>query len=216
MGWCGYYWTLDHPGEPEVVTVGLLTDAICHAMGAERQDAARIAETVLCFFGFGDSTLDNVLEREERAMFYALESAGLMCQRSLPFSIHKSDDWRITTWRLSRGDIALSAARFHKAPVQEDPGMVYAALPRAVWDRHRDVEGDVGCVVAEGVRGGRELKDSGIPGTLRTRDPRRGLEPRNRTPAPLPRGEGTGEACRTDPAGLVPRPTDPALVPLGP
>lgn len=60
-----------------------------------------VADTVLFYFGPGDRVLDNMLEPEDRALFYRLEEAGLLRSEEESLLLPISERaWHIRTWVL--------------------------------------------------------------------------------------------------------------------
>ncbi|MEA3166400.1 MAG: hypothetical protein QOJ26_1272, partial [Thermoplasmata archaeon] len=52
--------------------------AISNRIGIEEEDAVRDANFVMDIFGFDDRVIDNVLEPEDRQLFYILEEEGML------------------------------------------------------------------------------------------------------------------------------------------
>src|SRR5438445_757927 len=60
----------------EIITVEDLSQAIQDRIGLVTEEAERDAEFVMDIFGFNDRIIDNVLEPEDRQLFYILEQDG--------------------------------------------------------------------------------------------------------------------------------------------
>lgn len=68
-------------------------------------DLKETAETVLNFFGFNDRIIDNLLEPEERDVFYMLEDSGLIKSEREEINLYDGKEWRVHYWVLKKDDI---------------------------------------------------------------------------------------------------------------
>jgi len=71
----------------------------------EENDAAKGADLVLNFFGFEDKIIDNILEPQDRQLFYALENAGFLKSEMEETTLYDSRGWRIHYWVLQKNVI---------------------------------------------------------------------------------------------------------------
>ena len=84
--------------EDSIVTVEELTQAIRNSpdnKGIPEEEAYDIARHVLNFFGYSDRIIDNVLEPEDRDMFYMLEDATILTTEREETTLYDGREWRI-------------------------------------------------------------------------------------------------------------------------
>jgi hypothetical protein len=91
-------------------------------------------------FGFDDRIIDNILEHEERQLFYLLESVGFLSTEREEIFLHDGRSWRIHYWTIKKKKIRLfSERRFHDQSyrvekVEKTPyETIYSYLPKYVW-----------------------------------------------------------------------------------
>lgn len=122
----------------EVVTLQemrLALHAVLGGKGVSRPDTDKLADYLMNFFGFEDFIIDNVLDAEDRDVFYTLEEEGLLRTESEEIYLLKGKMWRIHYWILKKREI-LSLAREKAAEVrQKDDGYAtcYKEVDDAVW-----------------------------------------------------------------------------------
>ncbi|MCA1814006.1 MAG: hypothetical protein LC624_08650 [Halobacteriales archaeon] len=119
----------------EIITVEDLSQAIQERIGLIPDESDRDAEFVMDIFGFNDRIIDNVLEPEDRQLFYILEEEGLLTTEREETTLYDGREWRTHYW-LFRKDRILGAAQQHRAKAAEkaeDLGGIYADLPEDVW-----------------------------------------------------------------------------------
>lgn len=121
------------------VTKQDLTRAISDRLSVPRAVAAESAEYVLELFGFEEQVIDNVLDAEDRQLFYNLESCGILTTRSEETQLYNGQEWRTHYWLL-RSDRVLAAseeerAREARREAEAAGADVYAELPAECWAR---------------------------------------------------------------------------------
>ncbi len=128
----------------ETLTVDDLTTAIKNCVdGQEMQhNAARsMAEHVLNFFGYSERIIDNILEQEDRDVFYMLEDAGLLTTEREQTTLYDGREWRIHYWLFQKDRILKLK---HQNTVIEEEDMdsksVYDDIPEGVWSSRMGVE----------------------------------------------------------------------------
>lgn len=109
-------------------------------MGDEdAQEVTRVVED--CFIG-EDEVNDEDLEKETRALFYTLESEGLLTFRRTEYKFEGAVR-RAFFWRLTEA-VTAAAPPPAEAPAalhpDEETERLYLALQEAVWDRSHGVE----------------------------------------------------------------------------
>jgi len=89
----------------DVITLDNLTKAIANRIGIDIDEAQRDAGFVLDIFGFDDRVIDNVLEPEDRQMFYILEEGGILTTEREVTTLYDGREWRTHYWRLRKDTI---------------------------------------------------------------------------------------------------------------
>lgn len=96
-------------------------------------------------FGFDDRIIDNVLEHEERQLFYLLESEGILNTERDEITLYDGRIWRIHYWLLRKnkiyqysqceiGDIdRVKMEKVHGLPHKT----IYSSLPKYMWTARR-------------------------------------------------------------------------------
>lgn len=121
-----------------VVSLNRLTEAIVNSYkehNMTREDAQNMAYHVLNFFGFGDRIVDNILEPEDRDLFYMLEDFGLLVTEREETTLYDGREWRIHYWLLKKNAIANMACDDRGQCSQSDDYNVYKEIPDEVWAR---------------------------------------------------------------------------------
>jgi hypothetical protein len=89
----------------DVITLDNLTKAIANRIGIDIKEAQRDAGFVLDIFGFDDRVIDNVLEPEDRQLFYILEEEGMLTTEREETTLYDGRGWRTHYWRLRKDTI---------------------------------------------------------------------------------------------------------------
>ncbi|MGQ0536562.1 MAG: DUF6015 family protein, partial [Methanobacteriota archaeon] len=78
--------------------------------------------------------IDNVLEPEDRQLFYILEEEGLLTTEREETTLYDGREWRTHYW-LFRKEKILGYANEHRSKTQEDEKEfeIYSELPEDVW-----------------------------------------------------------------------------------
>lgn len=97
-------------------------------------EVSQVAEYLLGFFGFGTEVIDNVLQPEDRDVFYMLEEEGLLSTRQEEVMVTRGKMWRIHYWvlRVDRMQEALEALREPRDEYQD----LYDSISEEIWARH--------------------------------------------------------------------------------
>ncbi|MFO8051307.1 MAG: DUF6015 family protein [Thermoplasmatota archaeon] len=121
-----------------IVSLNRLTEAIINSYREQhmsREDAQNMAYHVLNFFGFGDRIVDNILEPEDRDIFYMLEDFGLLVTEREETTLYDGREWRIHYWLLKKHSINTMACEDGRnCPSLEDYD-IYEDIPDEVWTR---------------------------------------------------------------------------------
>lgn len=126
-----------------IVTVEDLAKAIANRVGISLEEARRDASFVLDIFGFQDRIIDNVLDPEDRQLFYILEEEGMLTTEREETTLYDGREWRTHYWVI-RKDVILKYAReenkrsesvLSNKPVIEDISdeAIYDELEEDVW-----------------------------------------------------------------------------------
>ena len=124
--------------EDSIVTVEELTQAIRNSpdnKGIPEEEAYDIARHVLNFFGYSDRIIDNVLEPEDRDMFYMLEDATILTTEREETTLYDGREWRINYWLFRKDKIRQLMDDDGKNGNNEEEETVYDDIPLDAWDR---------------------------------------------------------------------------------
>ncbi|HDM67135.1 MAG TPA: hypothetical protein ENG62_01955 [Thermoplasmatales archaeon] len=136
-----------------IITLEDLSKAIANRIGVDIEEARRDAEFVLDIFGFDDRVIDNVLDPEDRQLFYILEEEGMLATEREETTLYDGREWRTHYWQI-RKDVILKYAndksaaggrrtvmRNEKKPLQPIEDLseeeVYKQLDEEVWASRR-------------------------------------------------------------------------------
>ncbi len=121
----------------DLITVEDLSQAIQDRIGLPQEEADRDASFVMDIFGFDDRIIDNVLEPEDRQLFYILEEEGLLTTEREETSLYDGREWRTHYWLFRKDKILgiagttpgeLASREFQESDIYDD-------LPEDVWAR---------------------------------------------------------------------------------
>ena len=93
-----------------IITLGDLSKAIANRVGIGIEEARRDAGFVLDIFGFDDRVIDNVLDPEDRQLFYILEEEGMLTTEREETTLYDGREWRTHYWVI-RKDVILKYAK---------------------------------------------------------------------------------------------------------
>jgi hypothetical protein len=89
-----------------IITLDDLSKAIANRVGIGIDEARRDAGFVMDIFGFQDRVIDNVLDPEDRQLFYILEEEGMLTTEREETTLYDGREWRTHYWVI-RKDIIL-------------------------------------------------------------------------------------------------------------
>ncbi len=122
-----------------ILTVENLTEAIQNSVGPNpigREEAQRMAEHMLNFFGYNDRIIDNVLQPEDRDVFYMMEDSGLMTTEREETTLYDGREWRINYWLFRRERIReLMDCPNLDCPSEQSEYDFYEEIPEEIWSR---------------------------------------------------------------------------------
>ena len=133
-----------------IITLEDLSRAIANRVGVDIEEARRDAEFVLDIFGFDDRVIDNVLDPEDRQLFYILEEEGMLATEREETTLYDGREWRTHYWQI-RKDVILRYARekrvhrtelyTDKKPIQPIEDLseedIYEQLDEDLWTSRR-------------------------------------------------------------------------------
>lgn len=88
-----------------IITLDDLSKAIANRVGIDIDAARRDAGFVMDIFGFDDRVIDNVLDPEDRQLFYILEEEGMLTTEREETTLYDGREWRTHYWRLKKDTI---------------------------------------------------------------------------------------------------------------
>ena len=93
-----------------IITLDNLSRAIANRIGINIEEARRDAGFVLDIFGFDDRVIDNVLDPEDRQLFYILEEEGMLATEREETTLYDGREWRTHYWQIRKETILRYAA----------------------------------------------------------------------------------------------------------
>ena len=123
-----------------ILTIDNLTKAIQNSVGdqgIDKTEARRMAEHMMNFFGYSDRIIDNILEPEDRDVFYMMEDSGILVTEREETTLYDGREWRINYWLFCKDRIhELTHQKQKKNSKEEEEEFgVYEDIPEEVWTR---------------------------------------------------------------------------------
>ena len=87
---------------PNIITLEDLSRAIANRVGIDIEEARRDAGFVLDIFGFDNRVIDNVLDPEDRQLFYILEEEGMLTTEREETTLYDGREWRTHYWVIKK------------------------------------------------------------------------------------------------------------------
>ncbi|MBS3773507.1 MAG: hypothetical protein KGY55_04820 [Candidatus Thermoplasmatota archaeon] len=119
-----------------VVTLEDLATAIANRVKIDVEAAMGDANFVMDLFGYEDRIIDNVLEPEDRQLFYILEEEGMLTTEREETTIYDGRTWRTHYWFLNKQTI-LGYKEGQEASSKEEKEQeiegVYEDIPDEMW-----------------------------------------------------------------------------------
>jgi len=124
------------------ITLDDLSKAISNRVGIDIYEAQRDAGFVMDIFGFDDRVIDNVLDPEDRQLFYILEEEGMLTTEREESTLYDGREWRTHYWRLRKDTIlryskeANGTRRYlidKKQPVNVSDDDIYNNIDEDMW-----------------------------------------------------------------------------------
>jgi hypothetical protein len=89
----------------KVITLKELSKAIANRLNVDKKEARRVACFILDLFGYEERIIDNVLDIEDRQLFYLLEEEGMLISGREETILHNGREWLTHYWQLNRKKI---------------------------------------------------------------------------------------------------------------
>ena len=89
----------------DIITLNDLSKAIANRVGIDIEEARRDAGFVMDIFGYDDRVIDNVLDPEDRQLFYILEEEGMLTTEREETTLYDGREWRTHYWVLKKNII---------------------------------------------------------------------------------------------------------------
>lgn len=93
-----------------IITYEDLSKAVQNKMEVTEDISNDIAFRVLSYFGFKDEIIDNVLDQDDRRMFYFLQDVQMLQTRWEEAVLPNGRTWRVFYWMLNTDNILRAAA----------------------------------------------------------------------------------------------------------
>jgi len=88
-----------------IITLDVLSKAIANRTGIDIDEARKNAGFVLDIFGYNDRVIDNILDYEDRQLFYILEEEGMLTTDHEDTILYDGREWRTHYWILKKNTI---------------------------------------------------------------------------------------------------------------
>jgi hypothetical protein len=125
-----------------ILTLDDLSKAIANRVGIDIDEARRDAGFVMDIFGFDDRVIDNVLDPEDRQLFYILEEEGMLTTEREETTLYDGREWRTHYWRLRKDTILQYSKEENgtrkylidkKQPVNVSEDDIYNTIEEDMW-----------------------------------------------------------------------------------
>ncbi len=109
-----------------------LKAAVSNKVGVEDREAGDLAQKVLNYFGYDEDIIDNLLDQEDRRLFYFLQDLGILKTAWEEAVLPTGRTWRIFYWFLNTDNIEHFA---EQVTIVTQPLGIYESLPDGAWSR---------------------------------------------------------------------------------
>ncbi len=120
-----------------IITLEDLAMAIAARVDIDMESAIKDANFVMDLFGFEDRIIDNILEPEDRQLFYILEEEGMLLTEREETTIYDGRSWRTHYWVLNKETILKykeeGKRKEERKKEIEDATEVYKEIPDELW-----------------------------------------------------------------------------------
>ncbi|HHF55520.1 MAG TPA: hypothetical protein ENL42_01210 [Thermoplasmatales archaeon] len=125
-----------------MITLEDLAMAIAARIDIDMESALKDANFVMDLFGFEDRIIDNILEPEDRQLFYILEEEGMLITEREETTIYDGRSWRTHYWFLNKEAIlkykekGKEEEEKERKRKEEDAAEIYKEIPDELWFGH--------------------------------------------------------------------------------
>jgi len=131
----------------KIITLDDMSRAIANRMGINGEKARRVAGFVMDLSGYDDRIIDNILDPEDRQLFYILEAEGMLTTGREETTLYDGRAWLTHYWQLRKNIIL----RYAKYDIKRDRNIIfikkqiketsvrniYSALSEEVWNARK-------------------------------------------------------------------------------
>jgi len=101
-------------------------------MGVEESESS--AEHIINFFGYSTRVIDNMLEPEDRDVFYTMEDLGILETEREETTLFDGREWRIHYWLLNvLRVLELAEMNISNAVERDSRFDIYSEIPDEFW-----------------------------------------------------------------------------------
>ena len=111
-----------------------MTKAIENKIGLSHSQAQRLAGFIMDAFGYESRIIDNVLNPEERQLFYMLQAEGFLTSGREQTRLHDGREWLTYYWEIENKTILYYA---HK-PIGRKKKIIFKPSPQTIYDSLSD------------------------------------------------------------------------------
>jgi len=138
--------TQENRNNLNIITLDILSKAISNKTGIDIEEARKNAGFVLDIFGYNDRIIDNVLEYEDRQLFYILEEEGMLATDHEDTILYDGREWRTHYWILKKNTILKYAKDSNCSlrnvisdkPIWDISGLaIYDSLTEDAWNTRK-------------------------------------------------------------------------------
>lgn len=111
--------------------------------GMEEEEAEMMARHVMNLFGFNSRILDNMLEPQDRDVFYMLEDEEILTTEREETTLYDGREWRIHYWTFRKDrieEILEGKVRKKEDSMEMDDTNIYDEIPEEIWLRRGEEE----------------------------------------------------------------------------
>lgn len=112
--------------------------------GMPEEEAEMMARHVMNLFGFNNRILDNMLEPQDRDVFYMLEDEEILTTEREETTLYDGREWRIHYWTFRKDRIQEILEGRHTKEEDDYPEIedanIYDEVPEDIWLRRSDEE----------------------------------------------------------------------------
>jgi len=113
----------------------MLSKVIVGSVGMNESAAEELALRMLNYFGYEGEVIDNMLDQEDRRLFYFLQDLKLLKTHWEEAILPSGRTWRIFYWKLNVDHICREVRKLEEG--LDETVSLYETLPENAWSRER-------------------------------------------------------------------------------